>query len=259
MRATTKLRDLRSVPQLAVPADQVVPTVPVRVQPPLRQARPRPPLRLLWLFDTLPMRAGRRLIAGVLSRLIGFSAYGAIALTLGLTSAWYMIEAGSGLTLERDGPWKRWMLAGAAGADPYTRAHFARAGWLPLTADAASYFTASRDSMGEPLYSDCAYTVSGQLPVARRWTLVAYDMNGTLLDPGPGPVAIASETALPAPNGAVAVTISQSPSPGNWLNVTGATRIQLMLTVFGARQTVAVKSAAGKAPPLFAITRTGCR
>src|SRR5690606_40202050 len=57
----------------------------------------------------------------------------AVALILGIGSAWYMIEHGSLLTTARIGPWKSWLSEGNPNADPYTRAHLARSGRLPLT------------------------------------------------------------------------------------------------------------------------------
>ena len=256
---TAKLRDLRSVQDLPLRS-----TAP---QPARRKAAAAPaplppshaPLRLLWLLDSLPMRAGRRLVARILGRVLGLAGYAAVALVFGFVSAWYMVGSGSRLTVESDGPWHRWILAGSADADPYTRAHFDRAGWLPLDANAAIYYTATRDGGGEPMYSDCEYTVSGPAPVARRWTVVAYDMNGQLLDPGAGLAAISSDTAVPGPGGSVSIHVAQMPSSGNWLSVSGATRMQLVMTLFGVRQALAVKGGSGQAPHLFSIQKTGCR
>jgi hypothetical protein len=254
-----KLRDLRAVSQLPPRPGAAASATPVRTAGPIGPPPSRSPLRLVWLLDSLPMRALRRLISRFLGTIMALSAYGAVALVIGLASAWYMIEAGSALTVVRDGPWKRWTLAGETGADPYTRAHFARAGWLPLSAKAALYYTASRDSTGEPLYSDCEYTLSGSFPGARRWTLAAYDIGGVLIDPGPGPPVVSSDTALPGPGGTLTISISQSASPGNWLAVSGAARMQLLLTLFGVRDTSAVRSRSGATPHAFRIEKAGCR
>jgi len=259
MRSKAKLRDLRSVTQLPSRPKPIDVVGPVRMPEPMAPRRQRAPFRWSRLLDSLPMRSGRRLVGRLLGRVVSLAVYGTLAMLIGLTSAWYMIETGTRLTLERDGPWQRWTLAGAPDADPYTRAHFARAGWLPLNGPAAAYFTASRDSAGEPLYSDCDYSVSGSNPAARRWTLVAYDMSGMLLDVGAGPAAITSETALPGPGGNVTIAVTQSTSPGNWLNLTGATRMQLLLTLYGARQGTTLKAAEVPARHLFRIERIGCR
>lgn len=261
MRGSAKLRDLRGATQLPVRRNQAAsqlaagPSAGGRLIP----ARPHAPFRLLRLLDSLPMRALRRLIARALGRALEFAVYIAIAALIGLSSAWYMVEVGTRLTVERTGPWQRWTLAGSTDADPYTRAHFNRAGWLPLDTTAAVYFAASRDSAGEPLYSDCDYSVAGPLPVARRWTLVAYDMSGMLIEAGAGPPVVASEAMLPGPGGTVTITVSPLTSAGNWLSTAGSTRMQLLLTLFGVQQTAAVKSAAAPARDLFKIDRTGCR
>ena len=259
MRSTAKLRDLRLARELPSRRPVSQSGRPERAVERPRPPRLRAPFRLWRVLDSLPMRAGRRLAGKIIGRAFELTAYVTIAAFIGLASAAYMIEAGSRLTVVRDGPWQRWTMAGSADADPYTRAHFARAGWLPLDSTAAIYFSASRDGAGEPLYSDCDYTVSGHGPAARRWTLTAYDMNGMLLGQGVGPAAVASDTALPGPGATVAITVSQATSSGNWLNVTGSSRMQLQLTLFGAQQNAAVKTAAAQAQHLFSIERTGCR
>jgi len=259
-QSTARLRDLRSaplpLPRTSPAATTSPPPAPAIHLPP---HHPQTPFRLFRRLDSLPMRALRRLAARFAGRTIALAAYGSIAAAIGLVSAWYMTEAGTRLTVERDGPWARWTLAGSPDADPYTQAHFSRAGWLPLSAAAAVYFTASRDSTGEPLFSDCDYTVSGVAPAGRRWTLAAYDLNGGLLEAGAGASAIASDTALPQPGGGFSIALAQSASPGNWLNTSGAARMQLVLTVYGMKQALALKSSAAKAPALFRIERTGCR
>ena len=72
----------------------------------------------------------------------------AVALLLGIGSAWYMIDHGSPLTTGRIGPWASWVSEGNPVADPYTKAHLARSGRLPLTSTIARYFVANSDSEG---------------------------------------------------------------------------------------------------------------
>ena len=85
----------------------------------------------------------------------------AVALILGIGSAWYMIERGSMLTTTRIGPWTSWVSEGNPKADPYTRAHLARSGRLPLTSTAARYFMADTDSRGSGLTAGCEYAIFG--------------------------------------------------------------------------------------------------
>ena len=261
MSSDGKLRDLRTAP-LPELLRAGKPTARPAVQAAARTLAPAPKrssaIRLLRMLDSLAMRAGRRVAARWFGRTFEVAVYCAIAAAIGLPSAWLMIESGSRLTRQTDGAWQRWTKAGAADADPYTLAHFAWAGWLPMNGTQARYFSAGRDSAGEPMYADCEYTLSGQEPVARRWTLNAYDLQGQLLDQGAGPASLSSATVLPSPSGAITIKVSQATSPGNWLSVSGASRIQLVLAVYG-RPKAAVTTGTVQAEPLFRIDKSGCR
>ena len=205
------------------------------------------------------MRASRRVAARWFGTIFEIAVYCAIAAAIGLPSAWYMIEGGSRLSRQTEGPWQRWTKAGASDADPYTIAHFAWAGWLPLSSAQARYYTASRDSAGEPLYADCDYTLNGKEPSARRWSLNAYDLQGALFEQGAGPASVSSATALPGPGGTISIKISQAAAAGNWLSVAGASRMQLMLTVFGHGKSASVTTGQAPAEPLFRIEKGACR
>lgn len=265
MSKPEKLRDLRSAASRTL-------AKPVRRAPkPVRSAAPvvyAPPaasraMKLARIIDSLPMRALRRFVFRILSNIAELSLYGAIALAIGLSSAWYMVDYGSRLTVERDGPWQRWTIAGAPGADPYTKAHFSRAGWLPISTVAAHYYIAGKDSAGDALYTDCDYVVSGPLRASRRWSLAAFDLAGRTIAPGPGQAVIASSTALPGPEATISVRMSQSTSPGNWLGLTGSSRMQVLLAQYGRTDTaVRASTPTVVAPvrqPLPSIVRTGCR
>jgi hypothetical protein len=263
MSKPDKLRDLRTV-AVAIPPKGVrrvaKPVRPVASLPqPVAASRS---VRLTRILDSLPARAVRRLALRVVANIAELTLYGGIAVAIGLTTAWYMVDYGSRLTVERDGPWQRWTIAGAPGADPYTKAHFSRAGWLPMSTVAAHYHIASKDSAGEALYTDCDYLVSGPVPVGRRWTLAAFDLAGHVIAAGAGQSVIASTYALPGQDGLVAVRLSQSTSPGNWLGLSGSSRMQLVLMVYG-RNDKAVRAAvaanAATRRPLPSIMRTGCR
>jgi hypothetical protein len=265
MSKPEKLRDLRTAPNLVVPKPARRPLQAVRVSAPPRlpPASVNRSLRLSRLLDSLPMRALRRFMIRIVSNIVEIAVYVAIATGIGLSTAWYMVDYGSRLTVERDGPWQRWTIAGAPGADPYTKAHFARAGWLPVSTVVAHYHIASKDSSGEALYTDCDYQVSGPAPLGHRWTLAAFDMQGRGVPSGAGQTMISSSTALPGPEATISIRLSQATSPGNWLGLTGSSRMQLLLTQYG-RSDKALKSATGVATstsrrPLPEIVRTGCR
>ena len=104
-----------------------------------------------------------------------FIATFAAALVLGIGSAWYMIERGSFLTTAKVGPWESWLNEGNPNADPYTKAHLARSGRLPLTTTVARYFVARTDNAGRSLRSSCVYSIVGSPLNARWWSLAVYD------------------------------------------------------------------------------------
>ena len=65
-------------------------------------------------------------------------------------------------------------MAGNPDADPYTRAHFARLGRLPVTSTSALYYTAERDDEGYLLTSECDYALDGRPFDAAWWCITAY-------------------------------------------------------------------------------------
>ena len=77
-----------------------------------------------------------------------FLLFVAIALALGLGTAWRAVSHGFFASTVRFGPWAYWFRQGTADADPYTVAHIAREGTLPITATSDMTFTATRDSAG---------------------------------------------------------------------------------------------------------------
>ena len=79
--------------------------------------------------------------------------YFGLAVVLGIASAWLMVDRGSLLTTGQFGAWSVWYNAGHPDADPYTRAHFARLGRLPVTSTSALYYVARGDDDGDTLTS----------------------------------------------------------------------------------------------------------
>ena len=95
----------------------------------------------------------------------------ALALVGGAGSAWYMIEAGSRLSTRAFGPWTTWISAGRPDADPYTRAHTARNGLLPVSSTLELTFQAKTDSQGARLTSSCDYTITMPSSEPAWWSL----------------------------------------------------------------------------------------
>jgi len=184
----------------------------------------------------------------------------AVALILGIGSAWYMIERGSPLTTAKVGPWQSWLSEGNPNADPYTRAHLARSGRLPLTSTVARYFAAHTDDRGGGLSSGCEYSIVGSALNARWWSLAVYDEYGSLIANPSNRYSFNSEEAIRRADGTFHINLSRKARPENWLpGGTGPDRdLVLVLRVYGSRDTDI--SGTGQVPPerLPKIERIRC-
>jgi hypothetical protein len=181
-----------------------------------------------------------------------------IAVVGGLGSSWYMIERGSDLTTRSFGPWRAWMAAGRADADPYTRAHFMRRGMLPVSSSLAVTFEAVKDSDGQRLHSSCEYAVEGDEPPARFWSISVFDEAGRLIPNPAERYSYNSATLLRSPDGRMSLALARSARPGNWLPTGGAGHLSLMLTVEELREpTAAPARTLAWSPPT--IRRVSCR
>ena len=178
-----------------------------------------------------------------------------IAVAGGLGSSWYMIERGTRLTTQQNGPWVAWTAAGRADADPYTRAHFIRRGMLPVSSTLGLSYHATTDSEGQALYSSCDYAVEGEEPAAAFWSLAAFNEKGSLIPNPAERYSFNSATIMRPPNGRLDVRLARNARPGNWLPTGGAGRIALVLTIEeprgGSEQTLSL--------PMPSIRRIACR
>jgi len=180
-----------------------------------------------------------------------------VVLILGLGSSWYMIERGSPLTTTTAGPWVSWVSAGRLDSDPYTRAHDARLGILPLSTEVAQTFFARVDSEGRALHSSCEYTVAGQELPAFWWSLTVFDAGGRLIPNVLGRYSFTSDTMALKPDGSFLTTLSRDARPGNWLPIGGAGRLAIAFTVLDL-DTRAVAQEGEVERLLPTITRIGC-
>lgn len=116
--------------------------------------------------------------------------------------------------LDRNRSWVAFPEAQTVSADPYAKAHRARAGELLYGGAEGLAFTALTDDTGARLSAACSYDVSGMTPPARFWTLYAAAADGTALMPGAElPSAINSWTVLRAEDSRFVIHVSPLPSP----------------------------------------------
>lgn len=182
-----------------------------------------------------------------------------LALILGLGSAWYMIEEGSALTTSHVGPWSVWRSAGKPNADPYTKAHMARAGRLPITATSALYFFATGDETGAQLSSDCEYVVEGRPLNAAWWSLAIYDGTGRLIPNKADRHSFNRTDVARRADGSFRIVLARSARPGNWLPTTKQGSLKLMLRAYDLRDADSVLDKAAAERGLPTIRKILCR
>ncbi len=181
-----------------------------------------------------------------------------IVLIGGIGSHWYMVHAGSMFSVDRIGPWESWTNAARRDSDPYTRAHFARLGALPLSSDISRTFVARQDNDGAALHSSCDYTIEGQDFAARWWSMTVFDDAGALIPNAADRHAFSRDTIAIAPDGRFVVSLARDARPGNWLPTGGAGRLAVMLVLQNGNVTIA-QNARHDDEVLPNITKVKCR
>ncbi len=208
-------------------------------------------------FMSFTLHRLKKRIAAFVAYTTDWALFIGVVLILGLGSSWYMIERGSPLTTIKVGPWTSWVSAGRPDADPYTRAHQARLGILPLSTENTQTFIARADSEGRTLHSSCDYAIEGREIPNFWWSLTVFDADGRLIPNVLGRSVFTSDTIAVKPDGSFVITLSRDANPGNWLPIGGAGRLALAFTAvdLGTRA-VAQEGEIEDAVPT--ITRSGC-
>lgn len=152
-----------------------------------------------------------------MKHLFYFIIFAGLSLFLGLGSASYLIDDGFSLILSRGGSWQAWVNAGSSSADPYTRAHIARTGQLPITSASARTFFAEYDEKGRALVSDCDYEIIARPFNAVWWTIAAFDEDGNLIPNKADRHAFSSQSLTILPDGTQRIVLAPQARPGHWL------------------------------------------
>ncbi len=176
---------------------------------------------------------------------------------LGLASAWYMINHGSALTLQHVGPWSTWVSAGNPTADPYTRAHFARSGRLPITSTSARYYIAKTDSSGGTLDLSCEYIISGSKIDSTWWSIAAYNKAGNILKNKAKRYSY-NKLDIFTDDEDYKIILAQNARSGNWLPLSGSGAFQIMFRIYRADITEDLFSLEKAKEILPEITRVDC-
>ena len=205
-------------------------------------------------FHQFKKRAGYLILSS--ARTIAFTA---AAVTGGLLSSCYAVNTGTALTTQKLGPWTTWIAAGQPGTDPYTRAHFAALGALPLNSETAQLYTARTDSDGRRLHSSCDYAIEGKAIPSYWWSLSVFDDAGRLIANSAERYTFTSDTISLEPGGTFAVTLSRDARPQNWLPTGGAGRLAVTFQVLDLGVRAVARDDESFEKSLPAINRVSCK
>jgi hypothetical protein len=178
-----------------------------------------------------------------------------IAIGVGAGSVWLALERVSGVGAVTVGSWTARPTEGTNRADPYTKAHFARAGDLALGQAEGIRFVAYADSAADPLRRECNYSVEGLAPPTRFWTLYAAGSPDDTRALAARDTAFHSRGLLLNPDDSFEAAFGPSPVPGNWRAVQGSGPMVLVLTLY---DTPVANQASLADIAMPQIIRTGC-
>ena len=145
--------------------------------------------------------------------------------SLGWLSARFMMQNAAGAGSTTDGGWAEITLTNDNLRSTYESGYYLWQGKVPPPHH-VRLFRRAKDDEGNTLRGDCAIQIEGTIPEA-RWWVVNTD--------GASPSgSVSAGTAIREANGDVAITVSQSPVPGNWIKPGAASSYTLQLVLQNA-------------------------
>lgn len=197
-------------------------------------------------------------LIALVSLVTRFAMFLAIVVLGGFGSAWVMIHSGSPVSTVSDGPWVTWPQSGRTDADPYTRAHTASLGLLPLNASMALTYHARIDDTGARIHSSCDYEIDFEPIDAAWWSLAVFDDAGAAIPNAAERYAFNAATVVRDADGGATIVLARDARAGNWLPTRGAGNLTLAFTVQDARwgRQALDKATHGKGLPT--IRKTSC-
>lgn len=176
----------------------------------------------------------------------------------GFGSAWVMVHSGSALSTVVEGPWVTWPQSGRSDADPYTRAHTASLGLLPLNSSMSLTYHARNDEAGARIHSSCDYEVDFEPIDAVWWSLTVFDDGGSPIPNAAERYAFNTATVTRDADGGATIVLARDARPGNWLPTRGAGNLTLAFTVQDPRWTSQSLDRPHQAKGLPAIRKVNC-
>jgi hypothetical protein len=136
-----------------------------------------------------------------------------------------------------NGAWETNLAVGSENAHPYLRAAVAIGGLLALRPSETVYYTAFKDSDGNPLNADCTYRIEGKAPDSRWWSFTAYGEDGFFI-PNAERFSYNMDTLKPDANGIYTVYVSKTRHAGAWLPLGNEKTFSLSLRLYNPGQSV---------------------
>jgi hypothetical protein len=181
----------------------------------------------------------------------------ALAAIVGLGSAWAALGERIPFGRVQAGPWETSPRAFAPEADAYARAIMTQRTHLPLGIGEGLALSAYVDGSGRRLSSACDYEVTGITPPSRGWTLTLARPNDPL-PAGPGDrIGFTDAELTRNEQGAIRITISAAPTPGDWLPLPDIGPFRLMLRLYDTPVSGTARELLARDLPR--IRRLGCR
>lgn len=155
-----------------------------------------------------------------------------LAAAIGLWTAWLTVRSPAPIDVIRIGEWQAWPNSGTIDVDPYSRARLARTGEIPLGSGEGVTLLAQDDNQGAPLTSRCDYTIAGQTPPARLWTLAIEDREGHVIVDQNELAVLSSDAILRTADGGFEISLSSNPKAGNWVPTDDAIRFRVVIRLY---------------------------
>lgn len=174
-------------------------------------------------------------LIALVSLVTRFAMFLAIVVLGGFGSAWVMVHSGSPVSTASEGPWVTWPQSGRPDADPYTRAHTASLGLLPLNASMALTYHARTDEAGVRIHSSCDYEVDLEPTDAAWWSFTVFDDAGAAIPNAAERYAFNAATVVRDADGGSTIVLARDARAGNWLPTRGAGNLTLAFTVQDSR------------------------
>jgi hypothetical protein len=136
-----------------------------------------------------------------------------------------------------NGPWQTNLAVGSEKADPYLRAAIAVHGLLALRQSETIYYTAYKDSDGNPLNANCTYKIQGKALDARWWSVTVYGGDEFLI-PNVNRYSYNMNNVTYDSTGTYTFYVSKTEQPGAWISLDNQDKFSLSLRLYNPGQSV---------------------